>query len=252
MTLPRVASTAPALPPYPAAMTVQALLFDTFGTVVDWRSGVVAELCRLEARGLRADWAALADAWRGEYAPSMDRVRHGERPWTVLDALHRESLVALLPRFGLESLDEATVDDLALAWRRLDPWPDSLPGLRRLRARFTVAPLSNANVALLVAMARRSGLPWDVVFGSDLFRHFKPDPETYLGACELLGLPPGAVMMCAAHNGDLAAARAVGLRTAFIARPREHGPGQRTDLAPEADWDHAVDGIEALADRLGV
>ncbi len=232
-------------------MQVQALLFDTFGTVVDWRTSVIAELTRFGAdRALSADWPALADAWRCAYAPSMNRVRRGEQPWTLLDDLHRQSLAELLPRFGL-ALDAPAIDHLALAWRRLDPWPDSVPGLARLRTRHTIAPLSNGNVALLTAMAKRAGLPWDLVLGSDLFRHFKPDSEVYLGACALLCLQPGEVMMCAAHNADLGAARALGLRTAFIARPTEHGPGQSRDLAPESDWDHAVDSIEALAAQLG-
>ena len=230
---------------------MQALLFDTFGTVVDWRSSLTAELTAFgEARGLAADWAGLVDAWRGAYHPSLDRVRRGETPWTALDDLHRQSLVALLPRFGLQ-LDAPDIDHLALGWRRLTPWPDSVPGLLRLKARHTIGPLSNGNVALLTAMARHAGLPWDMVFGSDLFRHYKPDAEAYLGACALLRLQPGAVMMCAAHNADLAAARALGLRTAFIARPTEYGPHQVRDFGPESDWDHAVDGIEGLAARLG-
>ena len=233
-------------------MQVQALLFDTFGTVVDWRTSLLTELTAFGAeQGLSADWAGLVDAWRAAYAPGLDRVRRGEIPWTVLDDLHRDSLVQLLPRFGLSTLEPATIDHLALGWRRLNPWADAVAGLRRLHTRFILAPLSNGNVALLTAMARRAGLPWDTVFGADVFRHYKPDRETYLGACALLRLPAGAVMMCAAHNADLAAARALGLRTAFIARPTEYGPHQSRDVRPESDWDHAVDSIEALADRLG-
>ncbi len=234
-----------------ATTPVRALLFDVFGTVVDWRSSLVRHLERFgRERGLDADWTGLVDAWRGAYRPSMDRVRRGELAWTVLDDLHRSSLAVLCEERGL-ALDGATLDRLALLWRELDPWPDSRPGLARLRARFTLAPLSNGNVALLVAMAKRAGLGWDMVFGADLFGHYKPDPETYLGACRLLRLEPGEVMLCAAHNSDLAAARALGLRTAFVARPTEHGTAQSGDLGPEQEWDVVAGSLEALADRLG-
>lgn len=233
------------------AAVPRALLFDVFGTVVDWRSSLVRHLERFgRERGMAADWAGLVDAWRGAYRPSMDRVRRGEVAWMALDDLHRASLAALCEARGL-GLDDATLDRLALLWRELDPWPDSLAGLARLRARFTLAPLSNANVALLVAMARRAGLPWDAVFGADVFGHYKPDPQTYLGACRLLRLEPGEVMLVAAHNSDLAAARALGLRTGFVARPTEHGPSQSADLGPEQDWDVVASSLEDLADRLG-
>ena len=233
------------------AAVSRALLFDVFGTVVDWRSSLVRHLERFgRERGMAADWAGLVDAWRGAYRPSMDRVRRGEVAWTALDDLHRASLAALCEARGL-GLDGATLDRLALLWRELDPWPDSLAGLARLRARFTLAPLSNANVALLVAMARRAGLPWDAVFGADVFGHYKPDPQTYLGACRLLRLEPGEVMLVAAHNSDLAAARALSLRTGFVARPTEHGPSQSADLGPEQDWDVVASSLEDLADRLG-
>ena len=167
-----------------------------------------------------------------------------------LDALHRESLERLAPRFGLAGLSPEELDWVNRAWHRLRPWPDSVAGLRRLKERFTIAPLSNGNVALLVDMAKAAGLPWDVALSAELFRHYKPDPETYLGAAALLGLRPEEVTMCAAHNGDLRAARALGLRTAFILRPAEHGPDQATDLRAEEDWDVVVDSVEALADRL--
>jgi len=230
-----------------AITPVRALLFDVFGTVVDWRSSLVRHLERFgRERGLEADWPGLADAWRGAYRPSMDRVRRGELAWTVLDDLHRSSLAVLSEERGL-GLDGAALDRLALLWRELDPWPDSRPGLTRLRARFTLAPLSNGNVAL----AKRAGLEWDTVFGADLFGHYKPDPETYLGACGLLRLRPEQAMLCAAHNLDLAAARALGLRTAFVARPTEHGPGQTADLGAEQDWDVVAGSLEELADRLG-
>jgi 2-haloacid dehalogenase len=238
---------------------VRAILFDVFGTVVDWRGSVISELAAWgAAHGVEADWAGLADAWRGAYAPSMDEVRRGARPWTVLDDLHRASLAALLPQFGVPAQDAATMTHLAHSWRRLQPWPDSVAGLQQLRRQRVVAALSNGNVALLVAMARHAGLPWDMVFGADLWRHYKPDPETYLGACGLLGLPPESVMLAAAHPTDLAAAQRFGLRTAFIARPLECGPlehrpakhGTLSASDPGGQWDFAVGSITELADRL--
>ncbi len=231
---------------------IKAILFDTFGSVVDWRGSLIAELSAWGgARGIAADWAALVDAWRGAYAPSMQRVRSGELPWTNLDALQRQSIAVLAPRHGICGLSDADLDDLTLAWRRLDPWPDSVAGLTRLRARYVIGPLSNGNVALLVDMAKRAGLPWDMVFATELFRHYKPDPETYLGACALLGLPPSQVMMAAAHNYDLHAARALGLRTCFFARPTEYGPHQKIDFVAESDWDIVAADIEDVASRLG-
>ena len=229
---------------------IRAVLFDVFGTVVDWRGSLIADLGTWGAtRGIVADWAGLADAWRGEYAPSMDAVRRGERPWTVLDELHRASLLRLAPRFGLDGLAEADLDHINAVWRRLDPWPDAVAGLTALRRTHIVAALSNGNVALLVVMARRAQLPWDMVFGGDVSRHYKPDPQTYLGACALLRLRPEQVMLAAAHENDLAAARVCGLRTAFIARPLEYGPGRA--VAATGTWDVAVDSIPELAARLG-
>jgi len=230
---------------------IQAILFDVFGTVVDWRGSLIRDLGAWgAARGLRVDWPGLVDAWRGAYLPSMNRVRRGELPWMNLDALHAQSLAELGPRFGLPALDEAACAYIVQGWHRLTPWPDSVAGLARLRARFTIGTLSNGNVALLVGMAKRAGLPWDMVFSAELFRHYKPDAEVYLGACALLGLPPGAVMLAAAHNSDLAAARRCGLRTAFIARPGEYGPGQSLDLSAEGDWDFVAADIGALADMM--
>ena len=228
---------------------IRAILFDVFGTVVDWRASLIADLSAWgTAHGITADWAGLADAWRGAYAPSMDRVRRGAQPWTLLDDLHRQSLQTLLPGFGVTGLDDAQILHLSHVWRRLHPWPDSVAGLTTLKQRFTVCALSNGNVALLIAMAKFGGLPWDFVFGSDLTRHFKPDPETYLGACGFLGLEPAQVLMAAAHPSDLAAAQRLGLRTAFIARPDEYGPGGTAD--PAGAWDYAVNGIDALAAAL--
>jgi 2-haloacid dehalogenase len=181
----------------------------------------------------------------------MDRVRKGQRPWTTLDALHRATLDQLIIAFGISGLSDEDLLYINRGWRRLRPWPDSVCGLTRLKPHFTIAPLSNGNVSLLLEMAKHVGLPWDMIFGSDLFRHFKPDQETYLGACELLDLPPGQVMMCAAHNYDLQAARSFGLRTAFIARPREYGPHQSQDLKADDDWDLVTTGVDDLADKLG-
>ncbi len=233
-------------------MDVKAILFDTFGTVVDWRSSIIAEFSAFgAARGLAVDWAAFADAWRAAYHPSMDRVRKGEMPWTILDVLHRASLEELVARFGLTGLDAADLDHLNRVWHRLHPWPDSVAGLSRLKRRYVIGPLSNGNIALLVNLSKFAGLPWDVVFGSETFHHFKPDPEVYLGACGLLGLKPGEVMMAAAHNHDLKAARALGLRTGFFARPTEYGPHQVRDKAADSDWDVIAADIEDLATRMG-
>jgi 2-haloacid dehalogenase len=228
---------------------VRALLFDVFGTVVDWRGGVAREARRL--LGDAVDAEALADAWRGKYIPSMDRVRRGEQPWTSLDDLHRASLDELLVEFGAPDVSEAVRAELVLAWHRLDPWPDSVAGLNRLKARHVIASLSNGNVALLVDMAKYGGLPWDTVLSAELFGHYKPDPEVYDGAARLLDLPPEQVLMVAAHISDLAAARARGLRTAYIHRPKEHGPSTVPPPAEDPDADISVPSLTALANRLG-
>lgn len=236
------------------AMTqdVDALVCDVFGTCVDWRGSIIREALRWSQRlGREIDGAGLADAWRARYQPSMEAVRAGRRPFAALDALHRETLDLLAPRFGLDGLDEATMARINRVWHRLDPWPDTVPGLLRLKSRFTIAPLSNGGVALLTAMAKRARLPWDLILSGELFQGYKPEPKVYLGACRLLDLPPGRVMMVAAHNGDLSAARAHGLRTAFVRRPAEHGPGQTIDLTASEDWDLSVDSFEELADALG-
>nr|WP_283949805.1 haloacid dehalogenase type II [Limobrevibacterium gyesilva] len=227
-------------------------MFDTFGTVVDWRGSLIGDLTAWgRSRGLTADWAGLVDAWRGAYAPSMDRVRSGELPWTILDDLHRATLNKLVLRFGIAGLSEADLDHINRGWHRLRPWPDSVPGLQRLRTRYVIGPLSNGNVALLVNMAKAAGLPWDMVCSTELFGHYKPDPEAYLGACRLLGLPPAEVMMAAAHNNDLKAARACGLQTCFFPRPTEYGPLQSRDFAADSDWDVVAADIGDLAGRMG-
>jgi 2-haloacid dehalogenase len=230
-----------------------AIVFDTFGSVVDWRGSLIADLSAYGAkRGVAADWTALVDAWRAAYHPSMDRVRKREVPWTKLDDLHRSSLDALVAKFGITGLTEDDLRHINLGWHRLNPWADSVAGLARLKRRFIIGPLSNGNVGLLTKMAKHAGLPWDVVFGADLFGHYKPDPETYLGVAKLLDLTPGEVMMAAAHNNDLAAARRSGLMTAFWPRPTEYGPHQKRDFAAEQDWDVVAKDIEDLAAQLGV
>ncbi len=233
---------------------LEALVFDVFGTLVDWRTSLIADLTGFgRERGLAAvDWPALVDAWRGAYVPSMDRVRRGEAPWTSLDALHRASFDALAARFGIDgALDEAARRWCVERWHRLRPWPDTVAGLTRLRARYVLGTLSNGNVRLLADLAKSAPLPLDVILSAELFRHYKPDPEVYRGAVELLAAPPERVLMVAAHNGDLRAAAALGLRTAFVARPTEYGPAQRTDQRAEAGVDLAVRDLGELADRLG-
>jgi 2-haloacid dehalogenase len=231
----------------------QALVFDVFGTVVDWRGSIAAEGARLARDwGLAPaiDWAAFADAWRGRYRPSMERVARGELPWTNLDGLHRLSLEETLAEFGLTDLSEEQLVHLNTVWHRLDPWPDSVAGLARLRRRFIVATLSNGNVALLVHMAKRAGLPWDCILSAELFRAYKPDPRVYRGAADLLGLPPGEVMLVAAHQDDLRAAQRVGLRAAFVPRPLEYGPGRAPDPTPDPAFDYVATDFLDLAEQL--
>ncbi len=229
-------------------------MFDVFGTVVDWRGGVIRDGAALAARtpNLTVDWPAFADAWRGRYVPSMNRVRTGELLWTNLDQLHRASLDELLTEFGGDALGEDDRAYLVGAWHRLDPWPDSVAGLTRLKARYTIAPLSNGHVALLVNLAKRAGLPWDLVLSAELVHAYKPDAATYLFGPELLGLDPGEVMMVAAHLDDLAAARSHGLRTAYVRRPLEWGPtGTAPVPRPDDELDHVVNSLAELADLLG-
>ena len=242
---------------YAAAMPVKpqprALVFDVFGTCVDWRSSIAREGEAL-GRSLGAigvDWLAFADAWRAQYQPQMETVRSGQRPWTTLDVLHREALDMVLPAFGLGAMSAADRDELTRAWHRLDPWPDVVDGLTRLKTRYVIAPNSNGNIALLVNMAKRAGLPWDVILGAEIAHAYKPRPEVYLGCAEALGLAPSAVMMVAAHNSDLIAAAECGLQTAFVPRPTEHGPGQTSDLAPEREFDVVATDFINLANQLG-
>ncbi len=230
-----------------------AIVFDTFGSVVDWRSSLIADLTAYgTTKGVSADWTALVDAWRAAYHPSMDRVRKGELPWTRLDDLHRTSLDQLVAEFGIKGLNEDDLVHINLGWHRLHAWPDSVLGLTRLKSRFIIGPLSNGNVSLLLNMAKFAGIPWDMIFGSDLFGHFKPDPETYLGVAKMLNLRPDQVMMAAAHNGDLGAARRCGLMTAFFPRPGEYGPHQKRDYEADQDWDIVATDIQDMATQLGV
>ena len=234
-------------------MTVQALAFDVFGTVVDWRSSIIRELEEFgSAHGVDADWPAMADDWRAGYAPAMARVRRGELPWTRIDDLHRMILDDLLTNAGITSITEGDIDHLNRAWHRLDPWPDSVRGLTRLKERYVITTLSNGNVSLLTNMAKRAGLPWDCVISAELFHHYKPDPEAYLGCADLLGVRPEALMLVAAHPSDLRAARDVGLRTAYVARPLEYGPNQRPHRMDDGEFDFTATDFLDLAGRLGV
>lgn len=231
---------------------VRALVFDVFGTVVDWRSSIIRELEAFgRERGIAADWTALADAWRGGYQPGMDRVRKGEIPWTVIDDLHRETLERLLPQFGVTGLSEVDKDHVNRAWHRLSPWPDSVAGLTRLKRRYIIGTLSNGNVALLLNMAKHAGLPWDMVFSAELPRHYKPAPESYRSVPALLRVEPGKVMLVAAHNNDLVAAAREGLRTGFVARPTEYGPNQNRDFEAEHDFDVVASNFLELSEKMG-
>jgi len=231
---------------------VKALVFDTFGTVVDWRNGVARESQRiLKPMGYDVDWLAFADAWRAEYGPSMEEVRSGRRPFVKLDILHRENLVRVLPRFKIGKLDEATLDELNLAWHKLDAWPDVGPGFARLHKRFLMAPCSNGNIALMADVGRRNNLPWDAILGSEIAQGYKPQPKVYLATCEAFNLKPEQVMMCAAHSGDLSSAQKLGLRTGHIGRPGEGGPGTG-ETEPKGSFDVVGKNFNDFADKLGV
>lgn len=231
---------------------VKALFFDIFGTVVDWRTSIAREAeAILAPLGHKADWLAFADAWRGEYQPAMEEVRAGRIPFSKLDVLHRRNLERILPRFGVGSLPEDTLQHLNRAWHRLDAWPDVTAGLGRLRRGFLLAPVSNGNISLMVGLARRNGFPWDAILGAEVAGDYKPKPRVYLAAAEAFDLAPGACTMVAAHSGDLAAAASCGLRTAHVARPNEYGPG-RGETAPMVPVDHAARSFEELAGQLGV
>ena len=231
---------------------VKALVFDTFGTVVDWRGSIIAEgEAWGKSKGITIDWGRFADRWRAGYAPSMDKVRKGEMPWTKLDTLHRMLLEDLLKEFAITGLTEEEKDHWNRVWHRLKPLPDSVAGLARLKKKYTIAPLSNGNVSLLADMAKNAGIPWDLILSAELARHYKPDRESYLTAVELLTLKPDEVMMTAAHRNDLQAARSFGLRTGFIHRPDEYGPSRRGDTAKPGDFDAVSENMIDLAMKMG-
>lgn len=229
--------------------TPKAFIFDVFGTCVDWRGGVAAEARKsFEKKGIDVDPESFAEAWRGEYQPAMQRIRAGGRGYVDLDDLHRENLDRVLDRFGLsDRFDEAERVVLNQAWEKLPPWPDVVPGLAMLKRSAIIAPCSNGSIALMTRLAKFAGLPWDCILGAAIVRDYKPKPEVYLGACAALRLDPAEVVMAAAHNYDLAAAQKLGLRTAFIPRPTEHGPGQTSDLSAEGAWDYVAADFEELA-----
>jgi 2-haloacid dehalogenase len=231
---------------------IKALTFDVFGTVVDWRSGVAREAEALLApKGVSMDWGGFADAWRARHMPAMARVAAGARPFAILDVLHRENLVELLGERGI-ALAEPEIDALNLAWHRLDPWPDVLAGMARLKRQFVLASLSNGNVALMVDMARRAGLPWDVILGAEVARAYKPSPEAYDAAARMLALTPDQCLMVAAHPTDLAAAATRGFRTAYVHRPHERGAGREARRPDTGTFDYQVDDFLELAEALGV
>lgn len=233
---------------------VQAVVFDVFGTVVDWRSGITREVTPfLHKHGYtHIDPQALADAWRRQYSPSMEAVRSGLRPFVRLDVLHRENIEIALHELGVQvsTINPVELDALTLAWHRLDPWPDVCEGLQRLKARFIIAPLSNGNIRLMLDVAKHAALPWDAILGAEVVQAYKPMPETYLRTADVLGLSPEQMCLVAAHNSDLAAARRCGFRTVFVPRPSEHGPHQTTDLVPSQEWDATVSDFGELADCL--
>jgi 2-haloacid dehalogenase len=232
-------------------LSVRALFFDVFGTLVDWRNGIARDTeTVLKPLGCALDWLAFADAWRDEYQPAMEEVRAGRLPFCKLDVLHRRNLEHILPRFGVKELDEATLKRLNMAWHRLDAWSDVTPGLLRLKPSLLLAPVSNGNISLMVDLARRNDFPWDAILGAEVAGDYKPKPRVYLAAAEAFDLAAADCMMVAAHSSDLAAAAACGLRTAHVARPNEKGPG-RGESVPSVPVDIAAAGLEDLASRIG-
>lgn len=232
---------------------IKVLAFDVFGTVVDWRSSVIAEAEQLGiTKGLNVDWTAFADAWRAIYRPYMDRVQNGELPWTKLDDLHRQMLEVTLKKFNINSLNNEEKIHFNYVWHRLKPWPDSVLGLSRLKSRFVITTLSNGNISLLTNMAKFAGLPWDCILSAENVRHYKPDPSVYLLVPELFDLKPEQVMMVAAHEHDLQSAHIHGLRTAFVHRSLERGPGKGAAIPPKDRYDFVVDDFIELAEQLGV
>jgi 2-haloacid dehalogenase len=233
--------------------SIKALVFDVFGTIVDWRGSIIEEGTAWgRTKQLRIDWASFADRWRAGYGPAMNRVRTGELPWTRLDDLHRMILEQLLKEFKIEGLTEEEKEHWNRVWHRLKPWPDCVAGLTRLKKKYILAPLSNGNIALMTDMAKHSGLPWDAILGAELVRHYKPDREVYLSAPGFLGVKPEEIMMAAAHSGDLKAAAACGLRTGFISRPNEFGTGGKAEKVEPGTFDIVSSDTIDLAKQLGV
>lgn len=227
---------------------IKVLAFDVFGTVVDWHGSIAREV---NAMGLGLDGHAFASAWRKGYIPAMDRVRKGELGWTKIDDLHRMILGDVLAKFNVTGLSPEAIAHLNKVWHRLDPWPDTVEGLKRLKSRYTICTLSNGNLGLLANMAKRAGLPWDLILSAEVFHHYKPDPETYLGVGQVFDVPPGQTMLVAAHKEDLRAAAATGMRTAFITRPLEFGAHRTVDISRDPAFDfHATDFLH-LASQLG-
>jgi 2-haloacid dehalogenase len=233
------------------ANQIKALFFDVFGTLVDWRTSIAREAeVLIKPLQMELDWLAFADAWRGEYQNGMEEVRSGRIPFSKLDVIHRRNLDRIRARFGLERVEEETLNQLNLAWHRLDAWPDAARGLARLKQRFWLAPVSNGNVSLLVNLARRNSFPWDAILGAEIAGDYKPKPHVYLAACDAFDLQPAECMMVASHSNDLAASAACGLKTAHVARPDEKGPG-KGENAPTVPVDLAVRDLLDLAEKLG-
>jgi 2-haloacid dehalogenase len=231
--------------------SVKALIFDVFGTVVDWRTSIARESeLVLKPKGYALDWLAFADAWRDEYQPAMEEVRSGKIPFSKLDVLHRRNLEAILPRFKVSGLDEVTMVHLNRAWHRLDGWPDAAPGLQRLHRKFLIAPCSNGNISLMCGIARRNDFPWDAILGAEVAGDYKPKPVVYLKSADAFDCAPHECVMVAAHSHDLASAAAQGLKTAHVARPNEKGPG-KGEAGPSVPVDIAVQSFTELAEKLG-
>lgn len=231
---------------------VKALLFDVFGTVVDWRGSITREMQRFgKQHTIDQNWEQFALDWRALYDPSMERIRSGNRDYVKLDELHLENLMQLVPEYSLQSLSATQLNNINQVWHRLQPWPDCLPGLHRLKRQYTLATLSNGNVSLMVNMARNNGLPWDAILGSEPTRAYKPQAEVYLGSIDMLSLQPEECVMVAAHNYDLQAARELGLKTAYINRPYEYGDAQKTDFHATENWDYIGDSMTEIAEQLG-
>jgi len=231
---------------------VKAFIFDVFGTVVDWRGSIIRQCEDFgRVKGIEADWPAFADAWRGRYRPYMNKVRTGELPWTNLDALHRMGLEDVLKEFEISGLSDGEKAEMNFFWHFLRPWSDSVAGLYRLKNRYIIAPMSNGNIRLMTDMAKYSGLPWDCILGAEVARHYKPDPESYLTAVELLGLRPEQVVMTAAHQPDLMSAQKTGVKTAFVPRPMEHGPDRTPDPTPDPSFNVVASSFVDLAAKVG-